>query len=174
MAEDFELNSQRVNVGVGNRSQPDNRRICFSVNSADVDYVQLLELFRRNAFWASDRCIEDLEIAVAHSHPVVTVWDGDRLIGFARATSDGIYRAVLWDVVVDGDYRKQGLGRKLVETLIAHPDMQRVERVYLFTTYQQDFYRRIGFEENTSSTMVLMGQTLEFIPPEGIDLPQER
>ncbi|MEL7474942.1 MAG: GNAT family N-acetyltransferase [Cyanobacteria bacterium J06642_12] len=165
---------QDENVPVENaqrseRLQPDNRRIRFSLDAADIDFDQLLELFRRNAFWASDRCRDDLERAVAHSHPVVTVWDGDRLIGFARATSDGVYRAVLWDVVIDGDYRKQGLGRKLVETLIAHPDMQRVERVYLFTTYQQDFYRRIGFEENTSSTMVLMGQTLEFIPPEGME-----
>ncbi|MGK7911511.1 MAG: GNAT family N-acetyltransferase [Synechococcus sp.] len=149
------------------QSQPDNRRIQFSLDASDVDFDQLLELFRRNAFWASDRSREDLERAVAHSHPVVTVWDGERLIGFARATSDGVYRAVLWDVVIDDDYRKQGLGRKLVETLIAHPDMQRVERVYLFTTYQQDFYKRIGFEENSSTTMVLMGQTLEFIPPEG-------
>ena len=153
------------------QSRPDNRRIRFSTDASEVDLDQLLSLFRENAFWAADRRREDLKVAIAHSHPVVTVWDGDQQIGFARATSDGMYRAVLWDVVVDGNYRKQGIGRKLVETLIAHPDMQRVERVYLFTTYQQDFYRRIGFEDNTSTTMVLMGQTIEFLPPEGFEHP---
>ena len=157
----------------GQQSRPDNRRIRFSVDAAEVDLDQLLDLFQQNAFWAADRTREDLARAIALSHPVVTVWDGDLQIGFARATSDGVYRAVLWDVVVDSSYRKQGLGRKLVETTISHPDMQRVERIYLFTTYQQDFYRRIGFAENTSTTMVLMGQTLEFLAPEGYERPEK-
>jgi N-acetylglutamate synthase-like GNAT family acetyltransferase len=151
--------------------RPDNRHIRFSVDPAEVDFDQLLQLFQRNAFWACDRNRESIERAVANSHPVVTVWSNDRTIGFCRATSDGVYRAVIWDVVVDDDFRKQGIGRKLVETLIAHPDLQRVERIYLFTTYQQEFYRKIGFTDNISSTMVLVDRALEFAPPEGMELP---
>ncbi|MEN9223792.1 MAG: GNAT family N-acetyltransferase, partial [Thermostichus sp. BF3_bins_97] len=121
---------------------------------------QLIPLFNRNAFWARNRQREQMEQAIAHSHPVVSVWDGARLIGFGRATSDGVYRAVIWDIVVDHDYRRQGIGRKLVETLISHPHLQLVERVYLFTTHQQGFYERIGFVENTSTTLVLHGRSL--------------
>jgi N-acetylglutamate synthase-like GNAT family acetyltransferase len=47
------------------------------------------------------------------------------------------------------------LGRKLVQTVLAHPKLARVERVYLTTTNQQEFYERIGFVANTSTTMVL-------------------
>ncbi len=127
----------------------------FCVDKLKVDFVQLQRLFAKTAFWAQERNINDLQIAIANSNPVVTVWDAKRLIGFARATSDGIYRAGIWDVVVDPDYQGIGLGRKLVETVISHPLVNKVERVYLTTTHQQSFYERIGFKQNETTTMVL-------------------
>jgi ribosomal protein S18 acetylase RimI-like enzyme len=128
--------------------------------SRKLDLRQLQDLFQMTAFWAQDRTPEAWAIALAHSKPIVTVWDGDRLIGFARATSDGIYRATIWDVVIHPDYQGAGLGRKLVETVLMHPHVNRVERVYLMTTHQKEFYERIGFEENKSTTMVLFNQTI--------------
>jgi ribosomal protein S18 acetylase RimI-like enzyme len=125
-----------------------------------IDYYQLQALFSMGAFWAQDRKIEDWEVAIANSEPVISVWDGERLIGFARATSDGVYRATIWDVVIHPDYRGAGLGRKLVETVLSHPRMNRVERVYLMTTHQQRFYERIGFECNSTTTLVLYNQPL--------------
>ncbi|GBF82527.1 GNAT family N-acetyltransferase [Aphanothece sacrum] len=133
----------------------DCRHIQFSMDKSKVDLWQLQALFNEAAFWARERTLEDLEIAINNSNPVVTVWDGTRMIGFCRATSDGIYRGTIWDVVIHPDYQGAGLGRKLVETALSHPLMSRVERVYLMTTHQQQFYERIGFEENKSTTMVL-------------------
>ena len=134
--------------------------IQFCDGKSQIDLNQVQALFKSGAFWAEDRSIEDLSIAIANSEPVVSVWDQARLIGFARATSDGIYRANIWDVVIHPDYRGAGLGRKLVETVLSHPRMNRVERVYLMTTHQQSFYERIGFECNSSTTMVLYNQPL--------------
>lgn len=124
----------------------------------EIDLQQLRILFQIAAFWAQDRCLEDWQIALVNSKPIVTAWDGNQLIGFARATSDGIYRATIWDVVIHPDYQGAGLGRKLVETVLMHPHVNRVERVYLMTTHQQKFYERIGFEANTTTTMVLVNQ----------------
>jgi len=117
---------------------------------------QLVALFRAAAFWAQDRTADGMATAIAHSTPVVTAWDGDRLMGFARATTDGIYRATLWDVVIHPSYQGGGLGRRLVETVLAHPQVAHVERVYLMTTHQHGFYERIGFTANPSSTLVLL------------------
>lgn len=133
----------------------DCRAIQFSLDKSQVDLIQLQQLYSLSAFWARDRKLADLEIAIAHSNPVATVWDSQQLIGCARATSDGIYRAMIWDVVIHPDYQGNGLGRKLVETLLSHPHLNRVERIYLMTTYQQSFYERIGFQENQSTTLVL-------------------
>jgi N-acetylglutamate synthase-like GNAT family acetyltransferase len=136
-----------------------NAHIQFSDRKSDVDLEQLRGLLQIAAFWASERSIEDLSIAVANSEPVIAVKDGERLIGFARATSDGIYRATIWDVVIHPDYRSQGLGSKLVETVLSHPKMNRVERTYLMTTHQQGFYEKIGFEKNSTSTMVICNES---------------
>jgi ribosomal protein S18 acetylase RimI-like enzyme len=125
------------------------------VRTRDIDLNELQALFQKTAHWAQGRRVEDWAIALAHSKPIVTAWDGDRLIGFSRAVSDGIYRATIWDVIIDPDYQGAGLGRKLVETVLMHPHVNRVEKVYLVTTHQQSFYERIGFECNTNTTMVL-------------------
>ena len=134
--------------------------IQFCDRKSVVDLTQLQALFKLGAFWATERKIEDLNIAIENSEPVISVWDSQKLIGFARATSDGIYRATIWDVVIDPEYRGAGLGRKLVQTVLSHPRMNRVERVYLTTTHQQSFYERIGFEVNSSTTMVLYNQPI--------------
>ncbi|MFO5526724.1 MAG: GNAT family N-acetyltransferase [Cuspidothrix sp.] len=130
-------------------------QIQFSQSHADIDIYQLQELFNLTAFWAKGRSIKDWGIAIVNSEPVISIWDRELLIGFARATSDGIYRATIWDVVIHPDYQGNGLGSKLVETVLSHPRMQKVERVYLMTTQQQEFYEKIGFQVNNTTTMVL-------------------
>ncbi|MFM7425386.1 MAG: GNAT family N-acetyltransferase [Elainella sp.] len=135
-----------------------------------IDLRQLQDLFQTTAFWAQNRSLEDWQIALTNSKPVVTAWDKERLVGFARATSDGIFRATIWDVVIHPDYQGAGLGRKLVQTVLAHPHVNRVERVYLMTTHQQTFYERIGFEVNSSTTMVLFNKP---VLPQGLAIAAE-
>jgi N-acetylglutamate synthase-like GNAT family acetyltransferase len=132
-----------------------NEPIQFCDDPEKIDLTALQNLFNLSAFWAQGRSQEDLEIAIANSNPVMTVWEGDRLIGFSRATTDCVYRGTIWDVVVHPDYQGNGLGSTLVQTLLAHPRLCRVERVYLMTTYQQKFYQQIGFQENQTTTMVI-------------------
>ncbi|MGA7932008.1 MAG: GNAT family N-acetyltransferase [Kovacikia sp.] len=150
----------------------DCRHIQFCDQKGRINLEQLQELLQLAAFWAKDRRTEDLAVAIANSDPIITVWDGEQLVGFARATSDGIYRATIWDVIIHPAYQGIGLGSKLVETVLSHPRMNRVERVYLMTTHQQRFYERIGFKQNTSTTMVLHNQ-LGVVPSELMALGNE-
>jgi N-acetylglutamate synthase-like GNAT family acetyltransferase len=126
----------------------------FCIDKAKVNFEQLQELFNLSAFWAQDRTIKDLETVISNSNPVVTVWDGGKLIGFARANSDGIYRATIWDVVIHQDYQGRGLGAELIKIMLSHPLLAKVEKIYLMTTHQQKFYQRMGFVENQTTTMV--------------------
>jgi N-acetylglutamate synthase-like GNAT family acetyltransferase len=149
-----------------------NSQIHFSERHAEIDLYQLQNLFNIAAFWAKGRSVEDLSIAIANSEPVVSVWDREHLIGFARANSDGIYRATIWDVVIHPEYQGNGLGIKLVETVLSHPRMQ-VERVYLMTTYQHAFYKKIGFQTNSTTTMVLYNQShLDSLPCGDVQLQE--
>ena len=133
----------------------DCRQIQFCALKDRVDLSLLQELFNLTAFWAQERSLEDLSVAISNSEPVISVWDKTKLIGFARATSDGIYRANIWDVVIHPDYRQLGLGTKLVESILSHPRLNQVEKVYLMTTHQEHFYQKIGFSPNETTTMVI-------------------
>ena len=129
--------------------------IKFCADKEKIDLLQLQQLYKETTFWARSRSLEEIKIAINNSNPVVSAWDNEIMIGCARATSDGIYRAAIWDVVIHPEYQGFGLGRKLLETLITHPLLNRVERIYLTTTHQQKFYQKIGFKENSTTTMVL-------------------
>ena len=107
--------------------------------------LKLQRLFRKHAFWAESRSQSQLKRMLKGSTVVVSLWRGKRLVGFGRATSDGIHRAVLWDVVVAGDLQGQGLGRRVVEALLDSPRLRNVERIYLMTTNSAGFYRQLGF-----------------------------
>lgn len=122
---------------------------------ADSDLQQVQALFDQGTFWAQGRDLAGLTQAILGSDVVVTAWDGLALIGMARALSDRVYRATIWDVVVLPDYRGLGLGKKLVTTLLDAPELKKVERVYLMTTHHQAFYERLGFQTNSTTTMVL-------------------
>lgn len=123
--------------------------------------MQLRALFADNTFWARDRTKSDLRQMLRGSEAVVSAWAGERLVGFGRATSDGRYRAVLWDLVVAREKEGQGLGRLLVEALLAEPTVARAERVYLMTTNSHAFYERLGFHEVRNQRLMRFSGALQ-------------
>ena len=116
---------------------------------------QLRLLFDEHSFWADDRTPSQLRRMLNGSEAAVSVWDGDTLVGFGRATSDGVFRAVLWDVVVAGSHQGQGLGRQIVESLMERDCIRRAERLYLMTTNSSGFYEQLGFEVIESQKLML-------------------
>lgn len=141
-------------------SQPVSLSVILSTKKQDIPLDALHALFNEGAFWAQNRTASDLQHMLHMSDPVVSAHLGDRLVGFARATGDGVYRAVIWDVVVSPTLQGQGVGRRMVEELLNHPHMQYVERVYLMTTFKQGFYEKLGFTRNNSTTMVCLREAL--------------
>ena len=119
---------------------------------------KLQRLLDQHAFWAQGRSLGDLRRMLAGSAAVVSLWRGRRLVGFGRASSDGVFRAVLWDVVIPEDLQGQGLGRQLVEALLNTPQLQGVERVYLMTTNSAVFYEQLGFQRVEGQQLLLRGR----------------
>ncbi len=141
------------------RHQPGAPWLCLGLGPAlrPVGAIrQLAHLLETNSFWARGRNHRQLRRMLRGSEAIVSAWRQDRLVGFGRATSDGIYRAVLWDVVVDSPHAGKGVGRRLVEELLACKGVAEAERVYLMTTNGQGFYERLGFHRNESQNLMVM------------------
>jgi len=117
---------------------------------------KLKRLLQKHAFWAAGRNIQDLRKALSQSTVVVSLWSNNRMVGFGRATSDGIYRAVLWDIVVTGELQGQGLGRKVVSALLSAPELKNIEKIYLMTTNSAEFYMQVGFEPCPAQQLLVL------------------
>jgi len=117
---------------------------------------QLQQLFDTASFWAAGRSQPQLRQMLRGSEAAMSAWDGQILVGFARATSDTLFRAVVWDVVVAEGYQGAGLGRCLVEELLRAPALARAERVYLMTTNSRGFYERLGFKANGQQSLMMV------------------
>jgi N-acetylglutamate synthase-like GNAT family acetyltransferase len=88
-----------------------------------------------------------------HTDLTLCVWDGDRLIGFGRVLTDFIYRATIWDVIVDRAYQGQGVGTEIVRRILNHPRLKRVEHFWLCTR-RPGFYEKLGFSSKEQTGMV--------------------
>jgi len=111
-------------------------------------------LLNKYAFWTASRSETQVRRMLKGSKVVISIWRDNRLVGFGRATSDGIYRAVLWDVVVAGDLQGKGLGRQVVEALLNARAIKEVEKVYLMTTNSTNFYEQLGFEKSKQQNLL--------------------
>ena len=116
---------------------------------------KLQRLLDRNAFWAKSRTINDLKISLANSDVIVSLWVGDEIVGFGRALTDGIYRGVLWDIVIDQNHQGKGFGTLILKKLLSSKKIKKTKKIYLMTTNKKRFYSQFDFEEVTSQDLLI-------------------
>jgi ribosomal protein S18 acetylase RimI-like enzyme len=111
-----------------------------------VDLDALHAFLSEHAYWALGRPRETVERLVREASRVVGLYDGDRLIGFARTVSDGQSFAYLADVYVLPEYRGRGLGVELVREAVENgPFADR--RWLLHTEDAHALYEKLGFRK---------------------------
>ena len=119
----------------------------FTVTSdpAAVD-LEAVHTFLRTSYWARDIPRDLLARAIANSIPF-SVLHGVTQVGFARVVTDRATFAYLSDVYILEPYRGLGLARRLIEAVMAHPDLQGLRRFSLTTRDAEGLYRQYGFTE---------------------------
>ena len=87
-------------------------------------------------------------------------------IGFARVITDYASFAYLADVFVLSDYRGQGLGVWLIDTIIACPALQTLRSFTLATRDAHELYRKTGFEEIDNTRYMIKRYSIPWHQPE--------
>jgi GNAT superfamily N-acetyltransferase len=118
-------------------------RFTISTDPARLDMDAIVDMLT-HAYWAIGRPRERTERAIQNSL-VFGMYDGDRQIGLARVVSDYSIFAYLCDVFIHEDYRANGLGKWLIQTVMEHPDLREMRRWVLVTNDAHGLYKQFGF-----------------------------
>jgi GNAT superfamily N-acetyltransferase len=113
---------------------------------ARVDVDAVWDFLSTEAYWGKSRTRLDFEAQLATAWRVVGAYETatGRLVGFARAISDGVAYGYLSDVFVLPDARGTGLGKELVATTIDRGPGAHF-RWSLHTSDAHGLYRQFGF-----------------------------
>ncbi len=116
-----------------------------SFAAEDIDAVAA-HAFLTTAYWCGGIPLALIERAIANSLCIALHATGQGQVGFARVVTDRTTFAYLCDVYVLQDHRQQGLADWMVQSLLAHPDLQGLRRFMLFTRDARSLYARHGFQ----------------------------
>jgi len=117
-----------------------------SYDQSEFDY-DLIVPFIQQSYWGKGRIRKDILQAFNSSFAIGLFHNNGRQIAWARATSDTVYHAYIFDLAVVEEYRGKGYGKQLVNELMAHPKLIDVSGWMLATELHHDLYRKFGFED---------------------------
>ena len=118
-------------------------QLLVSTDPAKLD-VEAVHAFLSRAYWCEGIPRETVERALRHSL-CFGLFDGAAQIGLARVVTDYATFAYLCDVYVLPGHRGRGLGKWLIECLLAHPAVPGLRRINLATHDAHPLYARYGF-----------------------------
>lgn len=146
-------------------------KITFKTSKTDVNWQQVADVLRRSHL--SDHTAEEQEIMFQNSYAVVFVYDHERIVGVARALSDGICQAAVYNIALDQEYRGYGIGRELIKRLL---DQLQGQTIILYTHPKNiGLYEKLGFRRNKTAMSIFVGdpEHLKWQESQGFFLPRD-
>ncbi|HYQ58683.1 MAG TPA: GNAT family N-acetyltransferase [Draconibacterium sp.] len=98
------------------------------------------------SYWAKGRTMETVRCSIENSLCFGVFLD-KKQVGFARVVTDYAVFAWLLDVFILSGYQGKGYGKKLMQTIMAHKDLQGLRRWGLGTDDAHGLYKQFGFAE---------------------------
>jgi GNAT superfamily N-acetyltransferase len=114
-----------------------------SCDNSKLDLV-MVHNFLSNSYWSPGLPMDVLRRAIAGSL-CFGLYRGIEQVGFARVVTDRATFAYLCDVFVLEEHRGKKLGRRLMEAVTGHPDLQGLRRLVLVTRDAHGLYEQFGF-----------------------------
>ena len=126
-----------------------NKKITIALSRNKNINLQELEQLCDTVGWVR-RPIKKVKTAIKNSFLTVSLSYQEnkkqRLIAFARATSDNTFNATIWDVVVHPEFQRKGLGKILIKEIVKELRCSDINTITLFADPQVlTFYKSLGF-----------------------------
>jgi len=115
-----------------------------SIDPTRLD-LSAIHAFLTQTYWSLGIPLATVAKAVQNS-VCVGAYLGQEQVGFARAVTDRATFAYLADVYVLEGHRGNGLSRRMMEAMTAHPELQGLRRMLLATRDAHGLYEKFGFK----------------------------
>lgn len=145
--------------------------ISYKTKKEDVNWQEVSDVLKRSGL--SDYPASKQEIIFKNSYAVVFVYDDEKIIGVARALSDGVCQAAVYNVALDDEYQGSGIGRKMIETLL---EQVKGQNVILYTHPRTvALYEKFGFRRSKTAMCMFEGpqDKLDWMSEQGFILPKD-
>lgn len=109
----YKFENEFVQYSQATVNEPKKTEIRYEVGYANASYEAINELLTK-AFFGNPHDLAKTTAAFDQSQYTVTAYDGDRLVGIARAVSDNQFYATILNVSVDPEYQGLSIGKKVV------------------------------------------------------------
>jgi N-acetylglutamate synthase-like GNAT family acetyltransferase len=116
-----------------------------STDPDDVDVDVVAAFLHDEAYWSLGRSRDVVERSLAASRTFTLVDDDATMVAFARVVTDGATFGWICDLFVVESHRGQGLGHRLVEAIVADPELAAMKRLLLATADAHGVYADLGF-----------------------------
>ena len=115
-----------------------------STDKSKLDIDMIHKFLIEDSYWAQTRTFEQTRTAIENSI-CFGIYLNDRQVGFARVVSDRATFAYLGDVFILDEFRGRGLSKRLMETIVSHPELQGLRRWLLATKDAHGLYEQFEF-----------------------------
>jgi GNAT superfamily N-acetyltransferase len=116
-----------------------------STDPARLDIALVHRWLSERSYWAKGIPRDIVERAVANSINFAAYHEVEGQVAYARVVTDKATFAYLADVFVLEDHRGKGLSKRLMQTVVEHPDLQGLRRWILATWDAHSLYAQFGF-----------------------------
>ncbi|SMG19684.1 GNAT family N-acetyltransferase [Paenibacillus aquistagni] len=110
------------------------------------DVKEVEEVFNKSGIRRPVGDTERIQRMIDNADEIITVRDGERLIGILRAITDYSYCCYISDIAVDKDYQGLGIGKELIRVLRERLGEEEVQYILTSAPKAVGFYEKIGFE----------------------------
>ena len=125
-------------------SGPSDPTYSISADKALLDIPMIHAYLSGSSYWARGRSLEIVTKSVEHSLCFGVFLSDRTQVGFARVVTDYATFAWLCDVFILEEHQGRGLGKRLVEVVVSHPDLIHIKRILLATKDAHQLYERYG------------------------------
>ena len=118
-----------------------------STDKSRLDLGLIKDFLNTESYWAVGRSVERIERSIRNSLCFGVFTDQNEQVGFARVVSDFAVFAWIMDLFILEEYRGKGLSKLLMTEIMAHPDLQGLQRWGLGTNDAHGLYEKFGFRK---------------------------